>query len=217
MTPTVYGNLPSTRARRVLLLLEELGVEYVLKTLDFAKGDQRNPAYVEEHHPFAKVPAYQDGDLKIFESRAICRYLANKHSSPLGPPSSPEALAAFEQAASVEYAYFEPSVATLGFELIFKKMLSLGETDQTIVAQHKAQLVQVLDYYEKTLEKQDYLAGPNYSLVDLFHLPWIGFIKDRLQLPELIDSRKNVTAWWQRLNDREPTKVIAARLAKLQH
>jgi glutathione S-transferase len=67
------------------------------------------------------VPAYEDGDLKIFESRAICRYLANKHSSPLGPPSNPEALAAFEQAASVEYAYFEPSVSTLGFELIFKK------------------------------------------------------------------------------------------------
>jgi glutathione S-transferase len=41
MSPTVYGNLPSTRARRVLLLLEELGVEYNLKTLDFAKAEHR--------------------------------------------------------------------------------------------------------------------------------------------------------------------------------
>ncbi|KAJ4328706.1 hypothetical protein N0V84_000898 [Fusarium piperis] len=215
MTPTVYGNLPSTRARRVLLLLEELGVEYDLKTLDFTKGEHRDSAYVEEHHPFARVPAYEDGDLKIFESRAICRYLTQKHSSPLGPPANPEALAAFEQAASIEYAYFEPSVSTLGFELIFKKLRSLGETDQTIVAQHKAQLVQVLDYYEKILEKQDYLAGQNYSLVDLFHVPWIGFIKDRLQLPELIDSRKNVTAWCQRVSSREASKVIAERLAQL--
>jgi glutathione S-transferase len=39
------------------------------------------------------------------------------------------------------------------------RVLSLGETDQKIVAQHKAQLAQVLDYYEKILEKQDYLAG----------------------------------------------------------
>lgn len=41
MTPTVYGNLPSTRARRVLLLLEELEVESDLKTLDFAKAEHR--------------------------------------------------------------------------------------------------------------------------------------------------------------------------------
>lgn len=77
---------------------------------------------MRDHHPFAKVPVYQDDGIEIFESRAISRYLAAKHKSPLAPPvEDPEALAAFEQAASVEYAYFEPAVSTLAFELIFKK------------------------------------------------------------------------------------------------
>lgn len=65
---------------------------------------------------------FQDDGVEIFESRAIARYLAVKHKSHLAPPSDgPEALAYFEQAASVEYAYFEPAVSALGFELIFKK------------------------------------------------------------------------------------------------
>lgn len=65
---------------------------------------------------------FQDDGIEIFESRAIARYLVTKHQSHLAPPTgNPEALAVFEQAASVEYAYFEPAVSTLGFELIFKK------------------------------------------------------------------------------------------------
>ena len=77
---------------------------------------------MRDHHPFAKVPVYQDDGIEIFESRAIARYLAEKYKSPLAPPvEDPRALAAFEQAASVEYTYFEPAVSSLAFELIFKE------------------------------------------------------------------------------------------------
>jgi glutathione S-transferase len=61
--------------------------------------------------------------LEIFESRAISRYLAVKNESPLIPHyGDAKAVAAFEQLASVEYAYFEPAVSTLAFELIFKRL-----------------------------------------------------------------------------------------------
>lgn len=77
---------------------------------------------MKEHHPFAKVPVFQDGEVEIFESRAIARYLVARNNSPLVPAFDDiKALATFEQAASVEYAYFEPAVSALGFELIFKK------------------------------------------------------------------------------------------------
>ena len=58
------------------------------------------------------------------------------------------------------------------------------------------------------------MATQNYSLVDLFHLPWLGFIKDRLQLGDLIDSRKNVAAWAERLSEREASKKVAAKAAE---
>lgn len=92
------------------------------ETSALCSQNAKDPDYVKNHHPFAKVPAFQDADINLFESRAICRYLANKHRSELGPPAGDiKALALFEQAASVEASYFEPAVEKLAFELIFKK------------------------------------------------------------------------------------------------
>ncbi|KAF7552154.1 hypothetical protein G7Z17_g4510 [Cylindrodendrum hubeiense] len=218
MSTIVYGNILSTRTQRVLLLLEELRIKYELHTLHFEKGEHQNtkdPEYVKERHPFAKVPAFQDADVNIFESRAICRYLVNRYPSELSPPTGDnKALALFEQAASVEASYFESAVEKLAFELIFKKALGIGETDEATVNQQRAQLSKVLDYYENTLSQQDYLAGKTYSLIDLFHVPWIGFIQHRLQLSNEIDSRKNVKAWWNRVNQRTATKTVLAKLTQ---
>ncbi|KAF5563953.1 glutathione S-transferase [Fusarium phyllophilum] len=215
MAPTVLGTVASTRTQRVLLVLEELGIEYDLKVIDLSKGQHHDPEYVRDHHPFAKVPVFQDDGIEIFESRAIVRYLAVKHKSHLAPPSDdPEALAVFEQAASVEYAYFEPAVSTLGFELIFKKMFNLGDTNQAIVDQQKSLLSTTLDHYEKQLQNQEYLAGKDYSLIDLFHVPWLGFLRNRLNLGELIDSRKNVAAWADRISQRKASKAVLAKAAQ---
>ncbi|KAF5560164.1 glutathione S-transferase [Fusarium napiforme] len=215
MTPTVLGTAASTRTQRVLLVLEELGVDYDLKVVDLSKGQHHDPEYVRDHHPFAKVPGFQEDGMEIFESRAIARYLAVKHKSDLGPPvNDPEALAVFEQAASVEYAYFEPAVSTLGFELIFKKLFNLGDTNQAIVDQQKNLLSTTLDYYEKQLKNQEYLIGKDYSLVDLFHVPWLGFIRNRLHLGELIDSRRNVAAWAERISQRKASKAVSAKSAQ---
>jgi glutathione S-transferase len=60
--------------------------------------------------------------VKLFESRAICRYLAKEYLGEidmLGPESG---LALFEQAASVEYSYFEPPIKGLAYEKMFKKL-----------------------------------------------------------------------------------------------
>lgn len=58
------------------------------------------------------------------------------------------------------------------------------------------------------------LLGQNYSLVDLFHVPWLGFLRDRLQLGEVIDSRKNVASWVERITERPASKSVAAKTAQ---
>ncbi|KAJ4246079.1 hypothetical protein NW762_013824 [Fusarium torreyae] len=215
MAPTVLGTVASTRTQRVLLVLEELEIKYDIKVVDLAKGQHHDPDYVRDHHPLAKIPVFQDDGIEIFESRAIARYLAVKHKSPLAPPTDNlDALAAFEQLASVEYAYFEPAVSSLGFELIFKKLLKLGDTDQATVDKQRALLATTLDYYNRVLEKQEYLAGKDYSLVDLFHVPWLEFIRNRLQFGDFIDTRTNVAAWAERISQRAASKIVAAKAAQ---
>jgi len=75
-------------------------------------------------HPFGKLSALEDGDLHLFESGAICKYLVAKYASPnsaLAPPELPEDVAMYEQAASVEYSYFDTSIFKLAFEKNFKQ------------------------------------------------------------------------------------------------
>lgn len=69
---TVIG-APNTRAFRVIWMLEELGVAY---TVDPKRP--RDPAVVALNST-GKVPVLTDDGVSIFDSVAICQYLADKH------------------------------------------------------------------------------------------------------------------------------------------
>jgi glutathione S-transferase len=68
--------MPTTRAVRPRWLLEEMGIAYELVRVKITMTKQ--PEY-RELHPHRKVPVLVDGEVTIFESAAICAYLADKH------------------------------------------------------------------------------------------------------------------------------------------
>src|SRR5512147_361256 len=68
--------IATTRAVRPRWLLEEMGVPYELIYVTMAMTQQ--PEY-RQLHPHGKVPVLVDGDVTIFESAAICAYLADKY------------------------------------------------------------------------------------------------------------------------------------------
>jgi glutathione S-transferase len=75
----IYG--PSwLRTNRVIWLATELGLDYDQPEVDFAAGAHKAPAFLAIN-PNGRVPAIEDGDLKLSESLAINLYLAKKHSS----------------------------------------------------------------------------------------------------------------------------------------
>ena len=79
----LYGSKQS-RAARCLWMLEELEQPYEhldLKDLDAAEALQT----VTPVNPIGKVPALEDGELKLFESMAINLYLAAKYGKAIWP------------------------------------------------------------------------------------------------------------------------------------
>lgn len=68
--------IPSTRAVRPRWLLEEMDIDYELITISMDMS--RTPEY-QQLHPHGKVPVLVDDEVTIFESAAICTYLADKY------------------------------------------------------------------------------------------------------------------------------------------
>ncbi|KAK7699683.1 hypothetical protein SLS64_011456 [Diaporthe eres] len=125
-------------------------------------GAHKEKQYIANLHPFGRIPALQDGDLILFESRAICRYLVAKYAkddSTLRVPTQPTEVARFEQLASVEYSYFDPPVTQLAYEKLFKSMMGHGETDNEVASKLTDQLEEALSYYEAHLSVGRYITG----------------------------------------------------------
>ena len=77
MVLKLYGSAMSFARVLVTILEKDLPYEHIL--VDIAKGDQKCEAY-SKLQPFGKVPALDDDGFLIFESRAICKYLARQVS-----------------------------------------------------------------------------------------------------------------------------------------
>ena len=72
---------PQTRSGRAIWMLEELGVDYDLELVDIRGEDRSDSEAFLATSPMGKVPALEDGDVRMAESAAICLYLADRYSS----------------------------------------------------------------------------------------------------------------------------------------
>ncbi|MEQ8434817.1 MAG: glutathione S-transferase [Oceanicaulis sp.] len=81
MTIKLYHNQQS-RATMTHWLLEELGVDYVLETVEYEDGSMRTPEFLKAS-PLGKIPALIDGEVSVSDTPAIAIYLADKYKSPV--------------------------------------------------------------------------------------------------------------------------------------
>ena len=72
----VFFHNPHSRAHMTRALLEELGVDYEQRVLDFRNGEQLAPDYLAVN-PMGKVPAIQHDGAVVTETVAIFIYLAD--------------------------------------------------------------------------------------------------------------------------------------------
>ena len=82
----------TTNGRRALIMVEESGLPFKLHQIDIRNGVQNTDAY-EKLNPYRKIPALVDHEgpgekpATVFESVAICFYLAEKVGRFLGSPA----------------------------------------------------------------------------------------------------------------------------------
>ncbi|MEM8752673.1 MAG: glutathione S-transferase family protein [Pseudomonadota bacterium] len=87
----IYGRATSSNVQTVMWLVGELGLRHERLDYGHLHGGLDDPAF-RAINPHGLVPALVDGDLSVFESSAILRYLAARYAS--GGPFWPEDAAA---------------------------------------------------------------------------------------------------------------------------
>ncbi|KAH0462372.1 hypothetical protein IEQ34_009947 [Dendrobium chrysotoxum] len=214
MVLKLFGSPVSTCTARVMACMEEIGLQYELVPVNLKTGEHQRPPHTDRN-PFCQIPALQDGDLVLFESRVITRYLVRKYGKGtdlLKEKSFVESVAV-DQWMEVEIQHFNGPISTIVFQHLFLPLLFGGHTDQNVVLLDVDKLGKVLDVYEARLSKTKFLAGDFYSLADLHHLPYAHYLLTSTPHGSLINSRPHVKAWWDAINSRPASKKVLAAMS----
>ncbi len=201
----LYGHPMSTCTRKVLTTLAEKGHEAQFVVVDLMKGEQKHPEHLARH-PFGVVPVLEEDDgSRLYESRAIIRYLDRKLPGPSLTPTDPLAYGRMEQFISVESSYFSPPAMKIVMKALMKR-----DTPDSIIEQSRKDLEKPLEVIDAVLSKQQFLAGDSFSLAEVTWLPYLEYLHVAGE-GALLGRYKNVSAWWERISTRPSWRKAAGR------
>ena len=97
----------STWSLRPWLVLKHVGAPFTEVEIMLRQDDGRTEAEILPHSPSGMVPALKDGDLTVWDSLAICEYLAEKFPEARLWPADPALRALTRAAASEMHSGFQ--------------------------------------------------------------------------------------------------------------
>jgi len=162
MTPNTY---------KISIALEEMGLDYEVKPVNLAKGEQQGSAY-QKINPNAKTPTLVDHDgqgsapVVVFESGAILHYLAEKTGQLL-----PQDIKAKAQALS----WLTWQMSTLGpmFAEAFHFRQGTKQKHPYAINRYTREVMRICVVLEKQLRANPYIAGEDFSIADIAIFPWM--------------------------------------------
>jgi len=159
----IYGMLQS-RALRPLWAAEEAGGDYEFHPVNMSNGEHHEE-WFKSMNPCGKVPVMTDGDFTLFESPAICEYIAEQSpGSGLLPLPGTKERALYNQ-----WMYFTVTELEQPLWLLAKHKFALPE-------EYRLPDVSKTAFYEfdkagailaRPLESSPWLLGETFSLADI--------------------------------------------------
>ncbi len=186
----LLGRATSGNVQKVLFLLEELGVPY--ERLDYGRQyENTTTAEYLAMNPTAKVPTLVDGDVSIWESHAILRYVASREKAAALYPVDLAARSHVDRWMDWMLASLNP-VFMAGFRDAKKPEAERGaDTGKNLAAELK-----ILD---GQLARTPFIAGHELTLADMTLGP---VVRRCVAMPFGLPAFPHVAAWLERMNAR---------------
>lgn len=165
---------PNTRAVRIAWLLEEAGVPYERVRIDIRDAAQKDDPAFRAASPMGKVPAIEDGTTRLWDSGAICAYIADQYAgTKLAPPIGDPDRGLYLQWLMFNNAALEPAMMEKFTNLqVDPRSCPWGNWDQ------------MLDTLRKGLLRGPWVLGERFTAADVMlgsgciFLRRFGLVKD---------------------------------------
>ena len=204
----LYDNTAAPNPRRVRVFMAEKGLEIDTVQVDMLKGEHKTPEFIEKNLQ-GQIPVLElDDGTCISESVAICRYLELIQPEPPLFGTSPVQQAQTEMHHRRIELLLVRHIGTSWVNGPIVAKMAPGRFQQIPEAKTQADAAAHAYYrrLDKELASRDYLAGDEYSIVDITGMCLIDFAEQLVGLapdPELA----NVAAWRARVASRPSAKA----------
>ena len=182
--------------RKVSIMLEELGLEYKVHTVNITRDEQFKPEFLEIS-PNNKIPALVDREegCALMESGAIMIYLADKLGKLL-PASGPERYNVL-QWLMMQMGSVGPMLGQTHHFVKFNK----GKSEYA-EQRYSSETNRIYGVLDKRLSRAEFLAD-TYSIADIATWPWIS----RFEWQEIeFSNYPNLLRWYLEVADRPATQ-----------
>lgn len=195
---TIYGLAPSTYVRTARMAAEEKGISHELQQIDLHNPDYR------KIHPFARMPAMKHGDMMLYETSAIARYIDEAFSGPKLQPSDVKARAEMNKWISASNAYLDGYFTRqVMFERMVKPRFFNQPPDEATIARAMPEAQKHFEVLDAELGKRTWLAGNEFSLADMFVAPIIFYAPMCPEGQQLMKGKANIEKWFGRVSTRK--------------
>lgn len=206
MTITLHGPAASSYVRSARMTCLEKGLTHTLEPVAF--GTEAHAGL----HPWKRVPILRDGDVTIYETSAIMRYLDEVGPGPSLLPSTPAARAVMEQWISAINCYiYDSLIRKYALEYIAPRLAGRDPDPEKIRAG-----VPVMERDVARLEtaygRSTYVAGDTPSLVDLLVAPIVQTVGLFPEGKRALAAAPNLSRAYDKLRARPSFEVVHAGL-----
>lgn len=155
-------HLNKSRSKRIIWLLEELGVDYSIIAYQRDSQTFLAPPELKAIHPLGKSPVIEDDDLVIAESGAITEYLINKYADgALAPEKGTKDEIEYSQ-----WIHFAESSAIL--PLLLKMFVNKDGCETNFLGDYAdAETFKVISYFNDSLAGKRYLVADKLTGADI--------------------------------------------------
>jgi glutathione S-transferase len=203
---TLLGLSISVYTRIARIALEEKGIDYQLEEVDIF-ADPGPPLDYLALNPFGTIPCLLHGDLVLYETSAITRYVDEIAPTVDLQPAAPMERARMNQIISMLDSYcYRPMIWDVYVQRVVVPAGG-GETDEARIVAALTGLRSLLEQLDQWRGERGFLVGQALSLADLHLYPMLSYFAETPEGIAMLETFPRLQQWMRLMQLRHSVRA----------